>query len=66
MKRFKEDVQKKEQELCEVQERERRLKTQCENVSRDLKHEKEEVIYRSICSGGWHKSRLYVEYKLII
>lgn len=39
-------MQKKEQALCEAQERERRLKVQCESVSRDLKHEKEEVITR--------------------
>lgn len=39
-------MQKKEQALCEAQERERRLKVQCESVSRDLKHEKEEVIIR--------------------
>ncbi|XP_011252877.1 afadin- and alpha-actinin-binding protein-like [Camponotus floridanus] len=43
VKRLKEDVQKKEQALCEAQERERRLKVQCESVSRDLKHEKEEI-----------------------
>ncbi|XP_070163901.1 afadin- and alpha-actinin-binding protein-like isoform X2 [Polyergus mexicanus] len=43
VKRLKEDVQKKEQELCEAQERERRLKVQCESMSHDLKHEKEEI-----------------------
>lgn len=43
VKRLKEDVQKKEQVLCEAQERERRLKVKCESVSHDLKHEKEEI-----------------------
>lgn len=43
VKRLKEDVQKKEHLLHEAQEKERRLKVQCESVSRDLKHEKEEV-----------------------
>lgn len=47
-------MQKKEQVLCEAQERERRLKVQCESVSRDLKHEKEEVINKeSSTSSGF-------------
>lgn len=43
MKRLKEDVQKREHTLCEAQEKERRLKVQYENASRELKHEKEEI-----------------------
>ncbi|CAL1687691.1 unnamed protein product [Lasius platythorax] len=43
VKRLKEEVQKKEQMLCEAQERERRLKVQCESLSRDLKQDKEEI-----------------------
>jgi len=41
--RLKQDMQKKEHVLCGVQEKERRLKVQYDNASRDLKHEKEEV-----------------------
>jgi hypothetical protein len=36
-------MQKKEHMLCGMQEKERRLKIQCDNASRDLKREKEEV-----------------------
>lgn len=43
VKRLKEEVQKKEQMLCEAQERERRLKVQCETLSHDLKQDKEEI-----------------------
>ncbi|EZA57007.1 afadin- and alpha-actinin-binding protein [Ooceraea biroi] len=43
VKRLKQDMQKKEHVLCEAQEKERRLKVQCDNASRDLKHEKEEI-----------------------
>lgn len=45
MKRLKQDVEKKEHALCEAQERERRLKVQFDNATRDLKHEKEEVVW---------------------
>ncbi|XP_014478935.1 PREDICTED: afadin- and alpha-actinin-binding protein A-like [Dinoponera quadriceps] len=41
--RLKEDLQKKEQALCETQAKESRLKDNLESVSRDLKHEKEET-----------------------
>ena len=43
MKRLKEELEKKEHSLSEVQERERRLKVKCENLTRDLKSEKDEV-----------------------
>lgn len=43
VKRLKEEVQKKEQMLCEAQERERRLKVQSESLSHDLKQAKEEI-----------------------
>jgi len=38
-------MQKKEHVLCGLQEKERRLKVQYDNASRDLKHEKEEVEF---------------------
>lgn len=44
MKRLKEDLQKKEQMLLEVKAKGNRFKENLENASRDLKHEKEEVV----------------------
>ncbi|XP_033224127.1 afadin- and alpha-actinin-binding protein-like isoform X2 [Belonocnema kinseyi] len=44
VKRLKEDLEKKEHSLSEVQERERRLKVKCENLTRDLKRERDEVL----------------------
>lgn len=44
MKRLKDDLEKKQQLLCESQEKERRLKVKCDLLSRDFKHEKEEVF----------------------
>ncbi|XP_043286624.1 afadin- and alpha-actinin-binding protein-like isoform X2 [Venturia canescens] len=44
VKRLKENLDKKDHALCEVQERERRLKVQTERLSRDLKREKDETV----------------------
>ncbi|XP_029168554.1 uncharacterized protein PFB0765w-like [Nylanderia fulva] len=43
VKRLKEEVQKKEQIMCETYERERRLQVQCDNLTHDLKQAKEEI-----------------------
>lgn len=43
IKRLKEDLEKKDYSMSEVQERERRLKVKCEDFSRDLKRERDEV-----------------------
>lgn len=44
IKRLKEDLEKKDYSMSEVQERERRLKVKCEDFSRDLKRERDEVL----------------------
>ncbi|XP_051167368.1 afadin- and alpha-actinin-binding protein-like isoform X3 [Leptopilina boulardi] len=44
IKRLKENLEKKEHSMSEVQERERRLKVKCENLTRDLKRERDEVL----------------------
>ncbi|XP_046742828.1 afadin- and alpha-actinin-binding protein-like [Diprion similis] len=44
VKRLKEDLEKKLHLLSESQERERRLKVKCESLSREFKHEKDEVV----------------------
>ncbi|XP_011165904.1 afadin- and alpha-actinin-binding protein [Solenopsis invicta] len=43
VRRLKEDIQKKELMICKAEERERRLNVKCEDVSRSLKQEKDEV-----------------------
>lgn len=43
VKRFREDLEKNQQVLSQVQERERRLKVQCESMSRELSREKNEI-----------------------
>lgn len=43
VKHLKEDVQKKELTICKAEERERRLSVKCEDVSRDLKQERDEI-----------------------
>ncbi|XP_012532837.1 afadin- and alpha-actinin-binding protein [Monomorium pharaonis] len=43
VKRLKEDIQKKEHMICRAEERERRLDGKCEDASRSLKQEKDEI-----------------------
>lgn len=45
VKHLKEDVQKKELTICKAEERERRLNVKCEDASRDLKQERDEVRF---------------------
>lgn len=44
VKRLKENLEKKEHTICKAEERERQLNVKCEDASRGLKQEKEEVI----------------------
>lgn len=43
VRRLKEDIEKKELMICKAEEKERRLNVKCENTSRDLKLERDEV-----------------------
>ncbi|XP_018407316.1 PREDICTED: afadin- and alpha-actinin-binding protein-like [Cyphomyrmex costatus] len=43
VKRLKEDIQKKEHMMCQAEERERRLNVKCEDASRNLKQERDEI-----------------------
>ncbi|XP_018354492.1 PREDICTED: afadin- and alpha-actinin-binding protein-like [Trachymyrmex septentrionalis] len=43
IKRLKEDIQKKEHMICKAEERERRLNVKCEDTSRNLKQERDEI-----------------------
>lgn len=45
IKRLREVIQKRDSTVNEVQERERQLKVKVNNLSREVKREKEEVMY---------------------